>query len=404
MLARAEQLRAEGNEKFKAQAYADASRAYASALVCLKDPGAADSDADATRDAEQKCRLNRAACLLKLQGYDAARREAAAVIALDASNAKAHFRYGQALNHLGELEAAQESLTTSIKLNPSAREPRDALEAIRARLKANAQLPNQLTDLRKVEERALLALNHADAKATRQQMELLLRDARGQGADHWEVRALLGLALLCEEEGETEAASDYLAAARRVLGRSAAGADRRAEAYLAHVSAAIALDQGTPDAAAPFIAYGAELAEEMCEPALVARFAAATAAAAALRADWVALEGAAARAVDAAVSCGARHVEACARLNLALAYHKMNRVAEAVEQLKKGALIAQARRAHATSARRAASRRATARPQSRRARRADVRVHPRALRGTHALRGAPAREGCRRRPRRLSAR
>ena len=101
--------------------------------------------------------------------------------------------------------------------------------------------------------------------------------------------------------------------------------------------------QGKPDAAEPFIGYGAGLAEEMAEPGLIARFATAAAAAAALRGDWAKLEAAATTAVDVATSCGAKHAEACARLNLALAHQKLNRVGAAVEQLKKGALVAQAR-------------------------------------------------------------
>ena len=43
-----------------------------------------------------KCRLNRAACLLKLQGYGAAGNEALHVIKEDPVNAKAHYRLAQA--------------------------------------------------------------------------------------------------------------------------------------------------------------------------------------------------------------------------------------------------------------------------------------------------------------------
>ena len=65
---------------------------------------------------------------------------------------------------------------------------------------------NIFADLQLVEERAFRALHFADLPRARQQMELLLKDARAHEEVHWEARALLALALLCSEEGETEAA------------------------------------------------------------------------------------------------------------------------------------------------------------------------------------------------------
>ena len=83
-----------------------------------------------------------------------------------------------------------------------------------------------------VEERALRALNTADVKRARGSLELMLKDARVNREAHWEVRALLGLALLCQDEGEPSAAQDYMDAARRKL---TVEEDRRAELYCLQV-------------------------------------------------------------------------------------------------------------------------------------------------------------------------
>ena len=166
---------------------------------------------------EVKCRLNRATCLLKLEGYAAALRESAIVLALDPANAKAHYRRAQALRgitltdtprahphtlslaHVLTLAltitlvpltpifnlaltvtliwnltqaqvleadfrfgAAQEAFTAAIRAGPSLREPRTALSSLCARLKAFPRLQELVLDLALVEERAIRSLNLAD--------------------------------------------------------------------------------------------------------------------------------------------------------------------------------------------------------------------------------------------------
>ena len=170
----AEAARESGNALFKAQSYAEASQKYVDAMALLQKIDDA-AGSEARQESLHKCRLNRAACLMKLQGYAAARRECEAVLRDDEAHAKAHFRLGQAAEALGELSEAQQSLTTAIRLSPQLREPRDTLDALKARLKARPNLDNTMQDLRLVEERALRALHHADLPRARQQMELLLK-------------------------------------------------------------------------------------------------------------------------------------------------------------------------------------------------------------------------------------
>ena len=173
MLADAEACRERGNAHFKAGEFARAREEYDTALKAL----AQLQEEDTAREATTKCRLNKAACLLKLQGYAAAGAECRRVIEAEPDNAKAHFRLGQAAEKLGDYASAQRSLTDAIKLSPSLKEPRELLEQVKARLKANPRLEQALQDMALVEERALRALNHADIKRSRQQLELLLKDA-----------------------------------------------------------------------------------------------------------------------------------------------------------------------------------------------------------------------------------
>ena len=67
-------------------------------------------DGTALRESEHKCRLNRAACLLKLQEDGAARRECEAALAEDGQHAKAHFRLGAALEALGAARRGAEGV------------------------------------------------------------------------------------------------------------------------------------------------------------------------------------------------------------------------------------------------------------------------------------------------------
>lgn len=173
-------LREAGNVHFKAGRYSEAEVGYAEALKLLARAAAA-GDAGVLAEDEAKCRLNRCACLLRLQGYAAARNEAEAVIRLGGgASAKAHFRLGQAYEQLHEPKAALAAFSASIRLDPKAREPREALEGARARLKAHPRLELVLDDLRLVEERAIRALLQADVPRARQQMQLMLKDARAQ--------------------------------------------------------------------------------------------------------------------------------------------------------------------------------------------------------------------------------
>ena len=337
-LQEAEVHRESGNAAFKAAEYGKANTQYDAALALLQNLDVTD---DVTASIV-KCRLNKAACLLKLQGYGAAGTEARAVLAIEPSNAKALFRLGQVAEKIGDFSAATKALTEAIKQAPSLREPRELLESIKARLKANPRLEQALQDMALVEERALRAINYADIPKARKQMELLLKDARANKETHWEARALLGLALVCEDEGECEGAQDYIDAARR---RLTASEDRRAELYCLQTHALVYLDQGETASALPMLEGGKQLAEEMGESGLAARFTANLALAhtqmAAGAFDARASPHLASavtlgrEAVEAATSRADTHFEAVACTNLAHAYRLGKRYEECATTLQR---------------------------------------------------------------------
>lgn len=271
LVAGAAAARERGNDWFKRASYAQANEEYADAVEALQAALAQLDSDDARRDATEslhKCRLNRAACLLKLQGYNAAGQEATMVLKEDPSNAKAHYRQAQALEAVGDLENAKTAFAEAIKLNPSWREPRTELEALKTRCKENPRLAQGLQDMTLVEMRGMQSLNHADLKAARKQMELLLKDARQLKVVHWEVRALLALALVCEDEGECEAAQDYLDAAKRHVEETN---DKLAKVYYLQTSAVVMLDQGRTEEAKPLLESALLLAREMCETGIANR-------------------------------------------------------------------------------------------------------------------------------------
>jgi len=322
--------REQGNGLFKAQDFANASHKYVEALELLAKVEPTDA---ARRESEHKCRLNRAACLMKLQGYVAARRECEAVLSDDADSAKAHWRLGQALEALGELTEAQKGFTTSIKLNPQLREPRDALEAIKARQKANPQFENMLQDLRTVEERALRALHIADLPRARKQMELLLKDARAHKEFHWEARALLALAQLCAVQAEHEAAGDYLRSAGRVVGEAA---DRRGLACVQLTEGALAIDGGRAAEAIGKLSEGLLLSQELGDAQLTSRFISQLGAAHGAQLALPTAIELGMQALSQAREQGDRYSEAVAAANLGVAFRATGSTKLAVEHLALG--------------------------------------------------------------------
>jgi len=122
----AETIKATGNDLFKKGEYKEASKVYSKALRFLDPEIFADeegnpSTSDMNRMAEACCpiMLNRAACSLKLQDYERAKKDCNAVIDREVKNVKALFRRAQANVALKDLDAAVADLEAAAYCAPT---------------------------------------------------------------------------------------------------------------------------------------------------------------------------------------------------------------------------------------------------------------------------------------------
>ncbi len=109
----------QGNVCFKDGDYETAIRQWTQALVMVNDL------LDLTSEQKQQvdelavsCRLNCAACYLKLEKYERCRDNCTEVLKLDPNNSKAFYRRGQALYQLKNFEEALHDLEEAKKIEP----------------------------------------------------------------------------------------------------------------------------------------------------------------------------------------------------------------------------------------------------------------------------------------------
>lgn len=117
----ATEIRTKGNDQFKAGNYAEAVTKYSKAEKYLTSEAVGEAEADLKADLEKalvSSLNNRAACYLKLSNPRGAIVDCDAVLQLDATNAKAYFRMGQALVAVKEYEDAIKALTKAAEIEP----------------------------------------------------------------------------------------------------------------------------------------------------------------------------------------------------------------------------------------------------------------------------------------------
>ncbi|CAG9462720.1 unnamed protein product [Pedinophyceae sp. YPF-701] len=129
-LAAAEKAKEEGNAFFKEHRWQLAKSRYEKGIRLAGDesggaggPGAQYHDTDGThpdfRTLARMCRLNLAACLLRLSDFRAAEAACTTVLDQDAENVKAFFRRAQAFAGQQEYESAARDLKRLLELDPS---------------------------------------------------------------------------------------------------------------------------------------------------------------------------------------------------------------------------------------------------------------------------------------------
>lgn len=131
LLAKANELKGEGNEAFKAGDYGKATTIYADAIgrltstaakKALKEWWESSAQEDTASPLLVTLHTNRAACHVKLEQWEGAVLSASKALEIDGSSTKARFRRGVACSHLGRMEEAKADLTAVARADPKNRE------------------------------------------------------------------------------------------------------------------------------------------------------------------------------------------------------------------------------------------------------------------------------------------
>uniref|UniRef100_A0A8C6G0P4 Unc-45 myosin chaperone A n=1 Tax=Moschus moschiferus TaxID=68415 RepID=A0A8C6G0P4_MOSMO len=168
-----EQLRKDGNELFKCGDYEGALTAYTQALGL-----------GATPQDQAILHRNRAACHLKLEGYEKAETEATKAIEKDGGDVKALYRRSQALEKLGRLDQAILDLQRCVSLEPKNKVFQEALRNIAGQIQEKVRY-----------------MSSTDAKV--EQMFQILLDPQEKGTEKKQ-KASQNLVVLAREDAGAE--------------------------------------------------------------------------------------------------------------------------------------------------------------------------------------------------------
>ncbi|XP_061962693.1 70 kDa peptidyl-prolyl isomerase-like isoform X2 [Populus nigra] len=113
----------EGNAWFKAGKYERASRRYEKAAKFIEyDSSFTDEEKQQSKVLKISCKLNNAACKLKLKDYKEAEKLCSKVLELDSQNVKALYRRAQAYIQLVDLDLAEKDIKRALEIDPDNRD------------------------------------------------------------------------------------------------------------------------------------------------------------------------------------------------------------------------------------------------------------------------------------------
>uniref|UniRef100_A0ACD5Z275 Uncharacterized protein n=1 Tax=Avena sativa TaxID=4498 RepID=A0ACD5Z275_AVESA len=113
----------EGNVWFKMGKYARASKRYGKALSFIEyDNSFSEEEKQLSKALKVSCKLNDAACKLKLKDYKGAKELCTEVLEIDSTNVKALYRRAQAYTHLVELDLAELDIKNALEIDPENRD------------------------------------------------------------------------------------------------------------------------------------------------------------------------------------------------------------------------------------------------------------------------------------------
>ena len=195
----ADGLKAQGNEHFKEQRYAQAVRMYTEAIEVVQSVKGAASLAQISTGDEiiKSCLLNRAASHLKLLKPSDANTDCDKVLELDPNSVKALFRKGQALSQMapggGEansalLKEAKDSLRKAAKLEPNNTQVRRAYREVVAKIQGSPTKDDSPTkDLAAEKEAERIKKEKEDAE--RRRLEAARREGERLAAEQRKAEA-----------------------------------------------------------------------------------------------------------------------------------------------------------------------------------------------------------------------
>ncbi|CAN6238159.1 unnamed protein product [Urochloa humidicola] len=148
----------EGNLWFKVNKYARASKRYKKALSFIEyDSSFSEEEKQLSKPLKISCKLNNAACKLKLKDYKEAKELCTEVLELDNTNVKALYRRAQAYTFLVELDLAEADIKKALEIDPDNRDVkmgyRRLKETVKEYKRRDAKLyGNMISKLSKVED------------------------------------------------------------------------------------------------------------------------------------------------------------------------------------------------------------------------------------------------------------
>ncbi|KAL5665412.1 hypothetical protein ACJX0J_025520, partial [Zea mays] len=148
----------EGNVWFKIGKYARASKRYEKALSFVEyDSSFTEEEKQLSKPLQISCKLNNAACKLRLNDYKEAKELCTEVLESDNTNVKALYRRAQAHMHLVDLDLAEADIKKALEIDPDNRDVKMGYKRLKEKVKEykrrDAKLyGNMISKLSKLED------------------------------------------------------------------------------------------------------------------------------------------------------------------------------------------------------------------------------------------------------------
>lgn len=126
----------EGNALFKAGKYARASKRYEKAAKLIEyDTSFSEEEKKQSKALKVTCKLNNAACKLKLKDYKEAEKLCTKVLELESANVKALYRRAQAYMNMADLDLAEFDIKKALEIDPNNRDVKLEYKVLKEKMK-----------------------------------------------------------------------------------------------------------------------------------------------------------------------------------------------------------------------------------------------------------------------------